>query len=160
MTAVRPRSLLSPLHVGLSVLIHRKFGCKTLIEILHNLGYSASYKEAQLYEVSALFYKPFSVKNEPFVQFVADNADYNIHNLTGRSTFHYMGSIIIVTPACAVEEEDNIERLQKLPSQAEIEKLDIIHFIDYNGTPGKGLDKIKYLTDNRKIDLKPSYLIT
>lgn len=38
MSAVRPRSFLSPLQVGLSVTLHRKFGSRKVIDICNSLG--------------------------------------------------------------------------------------------------------------------------
>lgn len=55
MSAVRPRSFLSPLQVGLSVTLHKKFGSRKVIDLCHALGFCASYYEAQLYEASALY---------------------------------------------------------------------------------------------------------
>lgn len=86
---------------------------------------------------------------------MVDNCDYNINNLTERSTFHYIGCIIIVTPGFKVE-IDNIERLQTLPSEVEVKNSNHIKFFDYNVTPGKGLGKVEYRTRNRRISLKPS----
>lgn len=158
MTAVRPRSFLSSIHIGLAVTIHRKFGCKNLIDMLHYLGYSASYHEAQLYEASAMKFNPFTVEPNTFVQFVADNSDYNTHNLTGRNTFHFMGMISIVTPGTNIICEDDIERLQRLPTESEIERDGDIPIVKYEGIAGKGLENIKYETNNRVIDLKASFL--
>jgi hypothetical protein len=43
-SAVRPRSFLSSLQLGLSVTLHRKFG--RVIDLCHALGFCASYNEA------------------------------------------------------------------------------------------------------------------
>lgn len=54
LTAVRPRSFLLQIHIGLRVYIHRKYESKLMLDILSKLGISASYKETALYEVSAV----------------------------------------------------------------------------------------------------------
>lgn len=74
---------------------------------------------------------------------MVDNCDYNINNLTERSTFHYIGCIIIVTPGFKVE-IDNIERLQTLPSEVEVKNSNHVKFLSF------------YRTRNRRISLKPS----
>lgn len=79
-------------------MLHRKFGSKKIINICNSLGFCASYKEAQLYEASSTFAAPVQIKPGTFVQFVHDNADFNINTIDGRGTFHYLGSIQIVTP--------------------------------------------------------------
>ena len=61
-SAGRPRSFLSPLHITLAVMFHRKFGSKKVINICHSLGFCASYKEATLYEASATFTAPPEIK--------------------------------------------------------------------------------------------------
>lgn len=44
---VRPRSFLSPLQVGLSVTLHRKFGSEKVIDLCNSLGFCVSYQEAE-----------------------------------------------------------------------------------------------------------------
>ncbi|GFX15283.1 uncharacterized protein TNCV_3302131 [Trichonephila clavipes] len=80
-SAVRPRSFLSPLHITLTVMFHRKFGSKKVINICHSLGFCASYKQATLYEASATFATPPEIKTGSFAQFVHDNADFNINTM-------------------------------------------------------------------------------
>lgn len=51
-SAVQPRSFLSPIIFGLSVVLHRKHGSKMLVDLLSNLGLCASYKQICLFEAS------------------------------------------------------------------------------------------------------------
>jgi len=44
MSAVRPRSFVSPLQLGLSVYLHRQFGSKRLLEVLACLGLKQMWK--------------------------------------------------------------------------------------------------------------------
>lgn len=113
MSAVRPRYFLSPLQVGLSVTLHRKFGSRRIIDICHALGFCTSYNEAQLYEASALFQDPAVLRDDTFVQFVFDNADFNTGTLTGEGIFHNLGGISIVTPASGIQPRKHFPRLKK-----------------------------------------------
>lgn len=54
MSAVRPRSFISPLLLSLSTLIHTKFAARTLIDALHNLCLCESYSETQRLEKSVV----------------------------------------------------------------------------------------------------------
>lgn len=101
MTAIRPRSFKSKLQLGLSIFFHRRFGSKRLIEIFSSLGLCASYTDTMLYEAAAVFHKPPHIlppETGTCIQYVADNADINVHTLDGHNTLHVMGIIQIVTP--------------------------------------------------------------
>lgn len=81
--AARPRSFLSPVQLGTGVSLHRKFGSKVLIDILCNLGFCVTYKEVLQYERSVTSQEITRIENG-YVQFVYDNADYNVHTLDGQ----------------------------------------------------------------------------
>lgn len=51
-----------------------------------------------------------------FVQFVYDNADFNVDTLDGKFTFHNLGGIMIITPKSMVHPREKIERLAKIPT--------------------------------------------
>ena len=51
--AARPRTVLTPLQLWLAVQMHHHFQSKYLIESLHALGFSASYKEVLKFERNA-----------------------------------------------------------------------------------------------------------
>lgn len=82
--------------VGISVYLHRKFGSRLLIDLLSNLGLSSSYSEAQMYESSSLALKRKC--DSSYVQYVFDNADFNVSTIDGHNTFHQMGGIECRTP--------------------------------------------------------------
>lgn len=88
--------------LSIAVTLHRKFGSKSIIDILHSLGLSVSYKEALLYECSAAIEYTLKIKIrssgilKPFMQFGMDNADFNTNTLTGKDSFHYVGIVGIL----------------------------------------------------------------
>lgn len=96
---VRPRTFVSPLLCSLSLLIYRKYASRHLIDLLANLGFCASYYEAQKLEMSAIYSaKPgFNVKKGAFNQFVFDNVDFNVCTIDGLNTLHAMGGIRCIT---------------------------------------------------------------
>jgi hypothetical protein len=53
-SAVRPRSFISPLQLGVGVFLYKKFGSRYLLDILSALGFSSSYSESMLFEISAV----------------------------------------------------------------------------------------------------------
>lgn len=74
--SARSRSFVSAVQVGVGVFLHRRFRSSHLINILHNLGFSASYNEVCKYEASVTVHTSNEVSAEGFVQFVFDNADH------------------------------------------------------------------------------------
>lgn len=91
------------------------------MNICNSLGFCASYNEATLYEVLATFASPPVIKPETFVQFLHDNADFNIYAIGGKRTFYYTGSIEIVTPVMVYNLSDvqilfhlNVNLLEKI----------------------------------------------
>lgn len=93
---------------GTSVYLHRKFGSKLLIDYLSNLGLSASYSEAQMYELSSLALSHH-------VQYVFDNADFNVSTIDGHNTFHQMGGIECLTPNDRLP-SPSFSRVHRLPN--------------------------------------------
>ena len=51
--AVRPRAVIAPLQIGLSIQMHHHFRSKYLIETLNSLGFCSSYKEVLSFERNA-----------------------------------------------------------------------------------------------------------
>ena len=84
---------MSPILSSIAVYIHRRYGHKDLINLLHNTGLADSYTEALRYENSLLLdsSKPDNTVTEGFMQFAFDNADFNTNTLDGHDTFHAMG---------------------------------------------------------------------
>ena len=101
MQAARPRTLLSPLQVGLAVQMHHQFASQFLIDVLFQLGFCVSYPEVKKFEMSAAMAQGTDipgVTHEHFVHYVADNVDHNVCTLDGFNTFHGMGTIAVITP--------------------------------------------------------------
>ena len=93
MQGICPRTILAPLHFGLSAQMHHKFASRFLIDTLHAHGFGCSYAEIQKFERNAALQGanlPEYLEGQ-FVQFIADNVDHNIRTLDGHNTFHGMG---------------------------------------------------------------------
>lgn len=78
-SSVRPRQFLSPVKLGLSSMLHKKYGSKDLIDSLSCLGLCSSYSETLLYE-SFIANKPenYNLKDEPILQFIDDGTEDDI----------------------------------------------------------------------------------
>ena len=86
---------------GLSVALHRHFGSRYLIDMLHKLGFCSSYTEVQRFENCASQQQNFDLADIDSLQsliFVADNVDHNLNTIDGLKTFHGMGMIACITP--------------------------------------------------------------
>ncbi|GBM97082.1 hypothetical protein AVEN_134369-1 [Araneus ventricosus] len=118
-SAVRPRSFISPLVLGVSIHLHRYFGSRRLIDILSSSGFCSSYKQAILYKSSKVMYHQLSIsppEHGCFIQHVGGNADHNVSTIDGMNTFHSMGIIRIVAPHDKVNHS-----LQTVPRLKEIQ---------------------------------------
>ncbi|KAG5880069.1 hypothetical protein JTB14_034700 [Gonioctena quinquepunctata] len=140
-SAVRPRSLLSNLQVGLAAFI-----CKN------------TYVEAVRFEISSTLKTESELCAEGFIQFIYDNADFNTQTIYGCNTFHVMGGMYTVGPASAVPPDATIARLTKIPSAAEVVgrfgHLTLKHFEAKQG--GDGLKEIKIQDLSSKFQTSPS----
>lgn len=100
--ASRPRTLIAPLQIALSVQMHHHFGSRFLLDTLNTLGFASSYTEVQRFELHAAAAAHDRTNtqfgNGTFVQYIADNVDHNLRTLDGHGTFHGMGMIAAVTP--------------------------------------------------------------
>jgi len=112
-SATRPRSFVSMIMVGLSTYVHRHVGSRHVVDVLNSMGVCASYYEARRYEASAMATAPPTLQSDSFIQFVFDNADFNVRTMTGHGTFHSMGGIMCVTPGDAVEKGNPIKRIEE-----------------------------------------------
>ncbi|XP_028418322.1 uncharacterized protein LOC114543611 [Dendronephthya gigantea] len=141
-SATRPRSFLSMIHVGLSVYIHRHLASRHLIDLLSSIGVCASYSEARRYEASAMLGKQQNVSEESFKQFVFDNADFNIRTIDGYGTFHSMGGVMCVTPASGVKSQSDIERVKTCPPAEKIAAVNNVKLQRYSASNTKGIHNI------------------
>lgn len=100
MQASRPRLVLCPLQTALGVLVHYHTGSRFFVDVLHSLGFCASYSEVQRFEANAAVHQEtdlYSNLEELFEQFVADNVDNNTLTLDGHNTFHGMWILLSLT---------------------------------------------------------------
>lgn len=123
--AIRPRSFVSSILHGLALFIHRKFGSKSLIQLLASLGFSGNYHEAQQLEMSLVYHPKAPALKDVFCQYVFDNADFNISTIDGWNTFPCMGGIKCVTPASALPIPQEIKRITSLPPATEVGNLEL-----------------------------------
>ncbi len=77
-SAVRPKSFMSPVQVGLAAFLYKKYGSRKLIEVLSSLGFCSSYREAACFEVSTIMCPPLTTQEQPLTQLVYNNVDFNI----------------------------------------------------------------------------------
>uniref|UniRef100_A0A8D9A1X7 Uncharacterized protein n=1 Tax=Cacopsylla melanoneura TaxID=428564 RepID=A0A8D9A1X7_9HEMI len=56
LSAMRPVSYLSPLQVGVSGFLYRKYGSRRLLDVLSSFGYCATYSEATRFEVYSIMH--------------------------------------------------------------------------------------------------------
>lgn len=143
MSAARPMSFISPLQLATGIAFHRKFGSRKIIDICHGLGFSSSYSEIGRYEVCATLQSNRSLKDH-FIQIVSDNSDFNISTIDGRNTFHFLGSIEIISPATALKKRLPIKRimLSEMPKASELVANNQIDIELYTKKAGSGLQNI------------------
>lgn len=152
MSATRPTSFISTLQLATSLYLHTEYQLKTVIQLLHRLGLCASYEGTILYEKSAVMSSTPIVQpsENSFIQFVIDNADYDVRTIDGKNTFHYTGAIECITPDSSVELSLEIERLTSLPSAAAIAAKHRVKVFDYEVPESRGLPLIE-IADIRKL---------
>ena len=122
--AARPRTVITPICLGLGVELHHTFGSKFLIKQLARLGFCVSNDEIIRYKQSVVLSKPPGYptgKQYPaaFTQWVADNVDHNIRTIDGYNTFHGMG-IISATTCLTGKFSASTESLSRVESRAHI----------------------------------------
>ena len=97
MQAARPRVLLTPLQVGLSVPLRHHYASPFLKIHCISMAFAA---RALKFERNAVLSIGTDIPNfsSQFVQYVADNVGHNTATLYGKETFHGMGMIAAITP--------------------------------------------------------------
>lgn len=85
--ASRPRSLISPILLGVGVQLHRDFGSRLLVDELYRLGFSIPYDEVLKYLQSAIIDTTpnFQVPSGHFCQWIADNVDHYNATINGQN---------------------------------------------------------------------------
>ncbi|CAH0562841.1 unnamed protein product [Brassicogethes aeneus] len=117
-SAAWPRSFLVPLQVGLGAFLNKTYGFRQLIDVLSSLGFSASFHETALFELSVVMRPEIAFEDNAYSQFVFENADVNTRTINGFGTFHAMGGIQCVTPKTAIRPDQAIKRYREKPSAA------------------------------------------
>lgn len=116
-SATRPRSFSSPILLGLSAMMHKKYASKGLIDSLANVGLCSSYKEVLRFEASIVKDPAnHSLLEDAYIQFVYDNADHNTCTIDGKNTFHAMGGIMVATPSSSVVSKKKYRQVEDDPS--------------------------------------------
>jgi len=126
MQAARPRSVLSPLLLGLSIELDHLHGSSFLVTHLSHLGFCGSYDELTCYKQSFVTsQKPGQTDGLPYptamTQWVGDNVDHNLQTTDGQGTFHGMGLIAVSVPLqgnFAIQEQPVKRLSSKLPVSA------------------------------------------
>lgn len=145
-SAARPRSFLSPILIGVSTYLYKKFGSRKLINLLSSLGFAASYAETILFEASAIMRPEGSIDETAFSQFVCDNADHNVNTIDGLNTVHIMGAIQCVTPHNAVLPDQEIQHLKQIPMAQVVGDVGTVPLVFFNKNQNTGLKTIQ-ITD-------------
>ena len=115
--------LTPPILFGLGIQLHHQFASRCLIDSLHSLGFSISYKEVMNFQGSAAVANkdPMSkMEANQFLQFTADNVDHQTITLDGHGTFHGMGIISALAPYNAqskIQSQSEIPRLKKISNE-------------------------------------------
>ena len=150
MQAVRPRSLLMPLQLGLAVHLHNRLGKKNIINELWALGFCKSYKEVRKFlRCAAVSVSDHNLAPNPDqnIQFKADNVDWGKDTIDGRYTVHWMGQIAAITPAESLQGHMPRRKV----STHEISELSSVIVKYFNMENSKKLDGSKF----EKYSLEP-----
>jgi hypothetical protein len=149
--ASRPRTIITPLLLGLAVEMDHVYASEFLIAELYSLGFSLSYDEVRRYKhsvLSAVSTNNDDVQNDvgyAFTQWVADNLDHNSRTLDGLGTFHGMG--IISASVCRTVHDTladtPILRLKNRLSAVDIAKITSIPIMAYDNISGGGLSVLR-----------------
>ncbi|CAG4984765.1 unnamed protein product [Parnassius apollo] len=106
------------------------------------MGLSASYYDAQRLELSTIHHTEEPIPIGTFIQFVFDNADFNVSTLDGRNTFHSMGGIKCITPTNTLHASTNVKRLNSAPPQEEVGQMGVLEVQIFEGRRTNALQQI------------------
>lgn len=146
-SAVKPRSAMSPIMFGLGIEVDKVFGSRWLLTELNRLGFSIGYNEVVRYKQSVVCNEnisDFLNTNLPgsFSQWSADNVDHNTCTIDGKGSLHGMGIVVSSTPGTFVEGMTPIKR-QKMLKAHEATHSQKIPVVQYDIPECTGLSKIK-----------------
>lgn len=112
----RPRTLVSPLQIGLEVQLHHSFASRFFVPTLNSLGICYSFFEVQGLDIPGDL-------SQSFIQYVANNVDHNLRKLDGNNTFRGMGIICGIT-LCTMQQRPirrEVVSAKKIKSIANVE---------------------------------------
>ena len=141
-SATRPRSFISSILLGIAVYVHRKFGSELLLNILSRFGFSASYKDAALYQASVILAPKELPRFGAVSQFVFDNADYNVHTIDGKYTIHCMGGIMTITPNSFMPPGTQVPKQNQMPPAQTLANAAVIPIKHFTRRSESGLKNI------------------
>ena len=138
--ATRPRSFISPILLAISTYVNTKLESRELADVLSSLSFTDDYRELLRLHDSLMPTEQESLKLiGDFHQFVFDNADINIHTLTGSDTWHVMGGIAASTPASCEPSEPTIQRSTQVRAAMQLGQFSQIPIQRYRKARGAGL---------------------
>ncbi|CAH1114695.1 unnamed protein product [Psylliodes chrysocephalus] len=118
--ATRPRSFMSSVLVGLGVMIYQKFASKNLLDVLSNLGITASYNEARLYIQSHIVCNAKKFLHNVWIHFGFDNADFPVQSLNGSKSWHVADGALFAVLVDCYEPQEGAKKLKKVLNVEEI----------------------------------------
>ena len=86
----RPSSIMAPIQLSLTVILHLRFESRYLIDILHKFGLCVSYSKDLNFEVCAadqLGTDLHDIDIDSFLHSVVDKVDHNSDSINGLNTF-------------------------------------------------------------------------
>ncbi|GBM83690.1 hypothetical protein AVEN_84259-1 [Araneus ventricosus] len=126
-STIRLQYILSPNIHGVALLVNRKFGSKSLINLLSRFGFCAYYDEAKQLELSAICQtlQPTGT----FCQNNFDNADFNVATLDGLNTFPRMRGVNCIIPFCNLPPAHSIKRLKSVPTAGKVGTVGVLELL-------------------------------
>ena len=142
--STRPKLFVSPVLVNVASVLHRMYGSKELIQLLHANGFSASYEEVRRYISSVITQEQqHEYSDEAFTQIAYGNTDHDVETSDSRNTFHVMGGIQITTPKSAVSESEPVKRLRDPLTAEELSDIGKIELKNFHKTKEGGFKNIE-----------------
>ena len=129
----RPRAVVAPLQIALSVQMHHLYRSKFLVDSLSAMGFCSSYSEVLRFEKNAadaiapdIFGTDIN-SQDSMLLFAADNVDHNLITIDGKGTFHGMGMVATMTPGTFISRIVPRNKTTDL-KVVEFAKIDIMYY--------------------------------
>ncbi|GBM45684.1 hypothetical protein AVEN_237921-1 [Araneus ventricosus] len=127
-----------------ALFVIRKFGTKSLINLLSSLGFCASYHEAQQLELLTIYHSVQPTPAGTFCQYIFGNAYFNVATLDSLNTFHSMGGTKCITPSRALPPADSTKRVKSVPTDEEVGKLGVLELLISENVKMSALQQIVF----------------